>query len=78
MLLVYRGSYFRFGLVFKKIITKTNFIFLKKQTDSNSPVSVRLSYFGEKNGSNQLVWCFPVWLGFFLFEFDLVFLVSDL
>jgi len=42
-----RDDHFQFGSVFIKKITKTGF-FLKTETSSNQPVSVRLRYF-EKN-----------------------------
>jgi hypothetical protein len=43
---------------------------------------VRLGYFREKTGSNRfglvLLGFFPIWLGFFWFEFGSIFSVSDL
>jgi len=67
-----RGDHFRFGLVFIKKITKSNFFFKNRnrtETGSNRPVSVR--FFRTKTGSNWFGSVFLVWLDFG--RFDLVF-----
>jgi len=61
------SNYFRFGLVFIKKITKTNF-FKKTKTGSNRLISVRFCYFREKTVQTGLARFFlygSVFSGFF-------------
>ena len=67
-----------FGSVrfFSKKVTKPNFFFLKKKTEtgSNRPVSVRFGFLGQKPVQTGLARFFRFWLGFLgFFRFGLVF-----
>ena len=64
-----RGNYFRFDLVFIKKKLPDQKKILKKitETGSNRPVSVRFGFF-DKNMFKPVGSVFPVWLGFFVFS----------
>ena len=63
--------YFQLGVInfgsvrfLSKQVTKLNFFFLKNETGSNRPVSVRFGFLGQKPIKTGLAQFFRFWLGF--------------